>query len=44
MKLNRIIEKLGIEPITKESFRIFLGSLKTMLRCSAEKNLESLMT
>ncbi|MCC5998506.1 MAG: hypothetical protein LM573_05450 [Thermofilum sp.] len=41
---DKILEKMGIEPRTPESFRIFIASLKTILRYSEENSIESLKT
>jgi len=37
----RILGKLGIEPVSTESFQIFIASVKTVLEYAG--NLESLM-
>ncbi|MEQ9713995.1 MAG: N-6 DNA methylase [Candidatus Asgardarchaeum sp.] len=44
MKQNRILKKLGIEPITPGCFQIFTASLKTILQYSKNKDLHSLKT
>ncbi len=42
MRANKILEKLGIEPVSKESFRIFITALATILKYSDEDDIESL--
>ncbi|MEX2704491.1 MAG: hypothetical protein Q6352_004365 [Candidatus Freyrarchaeum guaymaensis] len=44
MKRSRILQKLGIEPSTSESFRFFIASLSTILRYCRDEDLESLKT
>ncbi|MHA1364715.1 MAG: N-6 DNA methylase, partial [Candidatus Freyarchaeota archaeon] len=44
MKRSRILQKLGIEPSTSESFRFFITSLSTILRYCRDEDLESLKT
>jgi len=39
---DRILQKLGIEPSTPESFRIFIASLKTLLQYSKDGGVETL--
>ncbi|MFB0562394.1 MAG: Eco57I restriction-modification methylase domain-containing protein [Candidatus Lokiarchaeia archaeon] len=42
MKQNKILEKLGIKSTIPENFKIFIASLKTILRYSEDEDLESL--
>lgn len=44
MRQNKILQKLGIEPVSSDSFKIFIACLNTILQYNKDYSLESLKT